>query len=94
MCCAGKLEQVQLKSLPEVVGVVLEGQEHIGLAIAALAASKAARGQDDVLGEGDVQATVNLDASRPCVIGEVDVGAPAAQVVSAAVREQPAAQRA
>ena len=74
---------------PEVVGVILEGERHIGLAIGALAAQEAARGQDDVLGEGDVEAAVALDSDRPCVVGEGDVCSAVAQVVSWRVRQEP-----
>ena len=75
-----------------MVGVVLEGEGNVGLAIAALASQETTRGQDDVLGETDVQATVTLHTSGPCVVGEVNVCAPAAQIVSTRVREQPAAR--
>ena len=78
-------------SLPIVVGVILEGEGNVSLAIAALASQETARWQDYVLGEGDVKATVALHTSRPGVVGEVDVRAPAAQVVSIGVCEQPAA---
>ena len=86
--CAGSSTQDKHRT-PEVVGVILEGERHIGLAIAALAAQKAARGQDDVLGEGDVEAAVTLDSNRPCVIGEGDVCSTVAQVVSRRIRQQP-----
>lgn len=76
-----------------MVGVILEGEGNIGLAVAALASQEAAGGQDDVLGEGDVQTAVALHTSGPGVVGEVDVCAPAAQVVSVGVCEQPAAQQ-
>ena len=73
-----------------MIGVILEGERHIGLAIGALAAQEAARGQDDVLGEGDVEAAVALDPNRPCVVGEGNVCSAVAQVVSGRVRQQPA----
>ena len=73
-----------------MVGVVLEGEGNVGLATLPLASQEAAGGQDYVLGEGDVQATVALNSSRPCVIGEVDVCSAAAQIVSTGVCEQPA----
>lgn len=80
------------QATPKVVGVILEGEGHIGLPIAALAAQEAARGQDDVLGEGDVETAVALDARGPGVVGEGDVCAAAAQVVPARVCQQPAAK--
>ena len=61
-----------------MVGVILEGEGNVGLATLALASQEAARGQDYVLGEGDVQATVALDTSGPCVVSKVDVCAAAA----------------
>ena len=76
-----------------MVGVILEGEGNVGLAVATLASQEPTRGQDDVLGEGDVQAAVALHANGPGVVGEVDVCAPAAQVVSVGVGEQPAAQQ-
>ena len=50
---------------------------------------KPARGQDDVLGEGDVEAAVALDSNRPGVVGERDVCSAVAQVVPTRVRQQP-----
>ena len=55
-----------------------------------LGAQPAAGRQDDVLGEGDVQAAVALDAHGPREICEADVHAVVAQVVAVAVRDQPA----
>ena len=48
-----------------------------------------ARGQYDVLGEGDVEAAVALDPDRPCVVGEGDVCSAGAQIIAIGVRQQP-----
>lgn len=72
-----------------MVLVILEGDQDI-CTIATLGSSQPTLGlQNDVLGEGDVEATVTLDANWPGVVGEGEIHAIVAQFISIGVRDVP-----
>jgi hypothetical protein len=75
---------------PVVVLVILEGDGNVGAIAGVDGAQPAAGLQDDVFGEGDVEAAVALDPNRPEVIGEVNLHAARAQAVAVRVCDQPA----
>lgn len=75
-----------------MVLVVLEGDGHVGAIACVLGPKPAAGGQDDVLGEGNVEAAVALDSHGPCEISELDVHAVVAQAVAIGVGDEPAWQ--
>ena len=77
--------------LPIGILVVLEREGNIGAGGCGSAAGPSPIGrQDDILGEGDVEAAVLLDTRGPCEIGEVHAQPISAQVVSTRIRHQPA----
>lgn len=76
-----------------MVLVVLEGDGDIGAIALVLGPEPAARRQDDILGEGDVEPAVALDSNGPCEIGELDVHAIVAEAVAVGIGDQPACQQ-
>lgn len=74
---------------PEVVLVILEGDQDV-CTVATLGSSQPTFGlQDNVLGEGDVEATVTLDTNWPRVVGEGKAHTIFAQLISVGVRDVP-----